>query len=155
MGMIAYEGVEVVETIRSFPARLDAFPRVAAFLEETCAVAGLVRDDCLRLTLLVEELFTNTVVHGHGGDTDAPVNLAVEVGASEIWLTYEDSAPSLDPFATAPRVDESASVEERPVGGLGLSLIAGIVERLEYAHVGGRNRVRLVVRRPRPDRVSP
>jgi anti-sigma regulatory factor (Ser/Thr protein kinase) len=136
------------QTTRSFPARLDLLPRVAAYLEETCAAAGLVRDDCLRLTLLVEELFTNTVQHGHGGDTDALVSLSVEVGAGEISLVYEDSAPSRDPFATPPRLDESASVEERPVGGLGLSLIAGIVERLEYSHVAGRNRLHLVVRRP-------
>jgi serine/threonine-protein kinase RsbW len=136
------------QTTRSFPARLDLLPSVTAYLEETCPAAGLVRDDCLRLTLLVEELFTNTVVHGHGGDTDAPVSLSVEVGAREVALTYEDSAPSSDPFAARPRPDESASVEERPVGGLGLSLIAGIVERLEYSHVGGRNRVHLVVRRP-------
>lgn len=137
------------QTTRSFPARLDLLPRVAAYLEETCTAAGLVRDDCLRITLLVEELFTNTVRHGHGGDSDAPVSLSVEVGPGEVTLTYEDSAPSRDPFATVPPPDESASVEERAVGGLGLSLIAGIVERLEYSQVGGRNRVHLVVRRPR------
>ncbi|MGH2651536.1 MAG: ATP-binding protein, partial [Actinomycetota bacterium] len=76
------------QTTRSFPARLDLLPSVAAYLEETCTAAGLVRDDCLRLTLLVEELFTNTVQHGHGGDTDAPVSLSVEVGAGEVALTY-------------------------------------------------------------------
>jgi anti-sigma regulatory factor (Ser/Thr protein kinase) len=151
-GMIAYRGIGVVETIRSFPARLDAFPRVGAFLEETCGAAGVARDDYLRLTLLVEELFTNTVLHGHGGDSDAPVSLAVDVGAGEITLIYEDSAPRRDPFAGAPRIDESASVEGRPVGGLGLSLITGIVERVEYAHVDGRNRLHLVVKRPRPAR---
>jgi serine/threonine-protein kinase RsbW len=136
------------QTTRSFPARLDLLPSVAAYLEKTCTAAGLVRDDCLRLTLLVEELFTNTVLHGHGGDTDALVTLSVEVGTGAIALTYEDSAPSRDPFATRPRLDEGASVEERPVGGLGLPLIAGIVERLEYSYVGGRNRMYLVVRRP-------
>ena len=143
------------QTTRSFPARLELLPNVTAYLEETCTAAGLVRDDCPRLTLLVEELFTHTVVHGHGGDTDAPVSLSVEVGAGEVALTYEDSAPSRDPFATLPRAHESSSVEDRPVGGLGLSLIAGIVERLEYSHVGGRNRLHLVVRRPPAAGASP
>jgi serine/threonine-protein kinase RsbW len=143
------------QTTRCFPARLDSLPSVVAFLEETCRAAGLIHDVCLRLTLLVEELFTNTVLHGHGGDSDALVSLSVEVGAGEIALTYTDSAPLRDPFATLPRPDESASVEERPVGGLGLSLIAGIVERLEYSHVAGRNRVYLVVRRPPPPVAAP
>jgi serine/threonine-protein kinase RsbW len=60
---------------RTFPARRDALPQVDAFLGEVCAAAGLGRETCLRLTLLVEELFTNTVVHGHGADSDAPVRL--------------------------------------------------------------------------------
>lgn len=144
-----------METIRSFPARLEALPRVGAFLEETCAAAGVARDDYLRLTLLVEELFTNTVLHGHGGDSEAPVSLSVDVGPGEISLIYEDSAPRRDPFADAPRIDESATVEGRPVGGLGLSLIAGMVDRMEYAHVGGRNRLYLVIKRPRSARPAP
>ena len=67
-----------------FPARRDALPEVEAFLAEMCAGAGLSRQMCLRITLLVEELFTNTVVHGHGADSDAPVQLDCEVrpGAS-------------------------------------------------------------------------
>ncbi|HWP77683.1 MAG TPA: ATP-binding protein, partial [Methylomirabilota bacterium] len=64
---------------QTFPARRDALPRVDAFLGEVCSGAGLGRDTCLRLTLLVEELFTNTVVHGHGGDSEAPVRIECEV----------------------------------------------------------------------------
>src|SRR5216684_2786886 len=41
---------------RTFPARRDALPQVDAFLDEVCAAAGLGRETCLRLTLLVEEL---------------------------------------------------------------------------------------------------
>ena len=147
--------VSDLQTTRSFPARLDLLPSLTAYLEEAGTAAGLARDDCLRLTLLVEELFTNTVLHGHGGDTDALVTLAVDFGAGQIALTYEDSAPSRDPFAALPRLDERASVEERAVGGLGLPLIAGIVERLEYSRVGGRNRVYLVIHRPPPTGAQP
>src|SRR5258707_12214131 len=60
---------------RTFPARRDALPQVDAFLGEVCVAAGLGRETCLRLTLLVEELFTNTVGHGYGADSEAPVRL--------------------------------------------------------------------------------
>ncbi len=82
---------------QTFPARRDALPRVDAFLSEVCAAAGLERDVCLRLTLLVEELFTNTVVHGHGHDSEAPVWLEFEVASGGVALTYEDTAPRTIP----------------------------------------------------------
>jgi anti-sigma regulatory factor (Ser/Thr protein kinase) len=50
----------------TFSARLGAFSEVRALLHEFGLRAGLCRDDALRLTLIVEELFTNTVHHGHG-----------------------------------------------------------------------------------------
>ena len=106
------------------------------------------RKACLRLTLLVEELFTNTVVHGHGTDTEAPVYLAFEIRPGAIVLTYEDTARPYDPFARVRVPDDALGVDERPVGGLGVVLVAAIAERVEYAHVEGKNRISLVIPTP-------
>jgi anti-sigma regulatory factor (Ser/Thr protein kinase) len=118
---------------------------VAEFIAAVCAAGDLPRKTCLRLTLLVEELFTNTVVHGHGRDTEAPIHLSVEIRPDSIALTYEDTAPPHDPFASVRIPDDSAGVEERPIGGLGVVLVAAMAERIQYAHVGGRNRISLVM----------
>src|SRR5207247_587164 len=53
---------------RVFAARRDTLPAVAEFIAAVCAAGGVPRKTCLRLTLLVEELFTTTVVHGHAVD---------------------------------------------------------------------------------------
>ena len=118
---------------------------MAEFIASVCAAGGVPRKTCLRLTLLIEELFTNTVVHGHGPDTEAPIHLTVDVGAESIAVTYEDTAPRYDPFATVGVPDEAASVEERPVGGLGVVLIAAMAERVDYTYAGGRNRISLIM----------
>lgn len=118
---------------------------MAEFIGAVCAGAGVPRKTCLRLTLLVEELFTNTVVHGHGRDTEAPIHLTVDVGVESIALTYEDTAPPHDPFAKVPVPDEAAGVEERPVGGLGVVLIAAMAGRVQYTYAGGRNRISLIM----------
>ena len=118
---------------------------MAEFIALACAAAGVPRKTCLRLTLLIEELFTNTVVHGHGQDTEAPIHLTVDVGAESIAVTYEDTEPRSDPFATVGVPDEAASVEERPVGGLGVVLIAAMAERVDYTYAGGRNRISLIM----------
>lgn len=118
---------------------------MTSFLADVCSTGGLPREVCLRLTLLVEELFTNTVVHGHGGDSEAPVSLDCRVEPGRIRLTYEDAAPPYDPFAAVQTPDDKAPAEERPVGGLGVLLVATMAEQVAYHRAGDRNRVSLTV----------
>jgi serine/threonine-protein kinase RsbW len=129
---------------RIFPARRDALPQVEVFLAEVCAAAGLDRVMCLRVTLLVEELFTNTVVHGHGADSDAPVRLHCEVAPGRITLLYEDTGPPHDPFAAVASPDPGAEVQDRPVGGLGVLLVSAMARHVEYRRADDRNRISLV-----------
>jgi anti-sigma regulatory factor (Ser/Thr protein kinase) len=137
---------------RTFPARLSAFSEVVALLEEFGLNAGLGREDAMRLLLIVEELFTNTVRHGHGGDSDAPVDVTLSTAAAHVQLTYEDTAPQYDPLAAARHADISSPLEHRPVGGLGMLLTVTMSSDARYVHVNGRNRVELtLVRSVTPD----
>jgi serine/threonine-protein kinase RsbW len=128
-----------------FPARRDALSDVTTFLAGVGAAGGLPREVCLRLTLLVEELFTNTIVHGHGGDSEASVSLDCRVEPGHVRLTYEDAAPPHDPFASIQTPDDGAPAEDRPVGGLGVLLVAAMAEHVEYRRAGDRNRISLTV----------
>jgi anti-sigma regulatory factor (Ser/Thr protein kinase) len=130
---------------RIFTARMDVFPEVAAFVDEVAAAAALERDDGLRLRLCVEELFTNTVRHGHGGDSDEPVTVSAVIQPGEVALTYEDTAPPHDP-TTAALPDPDRLAEQRRIGGLGVLLIRSFADDLAYTRTGGSNRITLVVR---------
>lgn len=126
---------------RVFPARLRAFDHVKALIDEFGAVAGLGHEDRHKLTLIVEELFTNTVNHGHRGDSDAPVFITFEEDEGDVQLIYEDSAPQFDPFATGNRTDIESTVTDRRVGGLGIFITIGLTEKVAYSYVAGRNRI--------------
>lgn len=130
-------------------ARIECLSDAIAFVEAFCADHGVALDDCLRLSLLLEELFTNTVQHGHGGGSDAPVRVALRAGPSDLELTYEDSAPPFDPVEHHARstVDPAAAVEDRPIGQLGIALVVDMAERVRYVREDGRNRLQLVLRR--------
>ena len=134
-----------VSGARVFPARLSALPEVAAFIAETGAGAGVPAGLCQKLTLLVEELFTNTVGHGHGRESEEPVFVGLDVEPGRIALIYEDTAPPHNPFEDVQPPDETADVEQRPVGGLGLLLVATLARDVEYHRAGDRNRIRLVM----------
>ena len=71
---------------------------IRALVEGACATAGIDREGCLKILLIVEELFTNTVLHGYRGESESPVWVALALGESGLTLHYEDAAPSHHPF---------------------------------------------------------
>ena len=126
---------------RTFPAQLRAFEQVKALIDEFGEAAGLGSEDRHKLTLIVEELFTNTVTHGHRGNSNAPVQVTLEDTAGGVRLTYEDSAPQYDPLAASRRTDIESTINERRVGGLGVFLTIGLTDGADYSYVEGRNRI--------------
>jgi anti-sigma regulatory factor (Ser/Thr protein kinase) len=64
-------------------------------------------------------------------------------------LRFEDSAPPFDPlrYLREAHPDLDAQADERRVGGLGLPLVAQMVDQFDYAHVDGFNRLSLVLKR--------
>ena len=130
---------------RTFPARLSAFEQVKSLIDEFGEAAGLGREDRHKLTLIVEELFTNTVTHGHHGDSDAPVQVTLEVTDAGVELIYEDSAPPYDPVAASRRTNIESTINERRVGGLGVFLTISLTNGAVYRFVEGRNRISLTL----------
>lgn len=126
-----------IKQTRTFHARLNETSNVSAFVES--AILGMEARLVMRLRLAVEELFVNTVTHGHGGDSDAPVEVTVRIDGDRIVLIYEDAAPPFDPFAKVERPDPGAPLESRSVGRLGVFLITQLAERCDYARTGNRN----------------
>lgn len=119
------------------------------FVEGFAARHDLTEADALRLELVIEELFSNTVAHGYGGDSDGPVDITLVIADGRATVIYEDAAPPYDPLAklAALRATLAAPLEQRPLGHLGVPLIAGLVERADYRRDGERNRLELLLGR--------
>jgi anti-sigma regulatory factor (Ser/Thr protein kinase) len=128
-----------------FLARLDRLRALRTFLESFCTEASIAHDQCLRLNLVLEELFTNTVRHGHRGDSNAPVWVTLSGDAASLQLTYEDSAPPFNPYGTPPDAPPDTTVKMRKIGGLGVLLTRKLAVSREYAYLYGRNRIRLAL----------
>ena len=128
-----------------FPSRLDAWKNARAFIEDFCRTAQIPRDSGLRANLVIEELFLNTVKHGHRGGSEAPVWITLSASGGEVSLTYEDRAPPFNPFAAATREMLEALAETRREGGLGVILAHGLTASADYAYIFGRNRIRITL----------
>jgi anti-sigma regulatory factor (Ser/Thr protein kinase) len=130
-----------------FHSRLSELRGISAFLEGFCSAAGIERQHCLRLNLVLEELFINTVRHGHGGDCDAPVWMMLDADELNVHVTYEDIAPPFNPYAHLPESPADSTPETHKIGGLGVLLTKELAATRDYAYLFGRNRIRLAMKR--------
>jgi anti-sigma regulatory factor (Ser/Thr protein kinase) len=133
---------------RRFSARRAEFDAIRQFIETACA--GLPPAHRLRLILIVEELFCNSIDHGYGGDSEQPVWLSLAPAAQDCHVQYEDAAPAHDPFAGVNDPLLDADVEQRPVGGLGLYLIGQFCSSTHYQRRDEHNVIELTVPRLPP-----
>lgn len=130
---------------REFAATMGTLRELRGFIEGVCREAGIARLDILRIALVAEELFTNSVKHGYGGDSAKQVWLTLQPADGACRLVYEDLAPPYDPFSESPKSDLEAPVDAWSVGGLGVLLVTRFSRSYEYLRVGDRNRISLVL----------
>jgi serine/threonine-protein kinase RsbW len=125
---------------RRFAADMAALDEALEFVRDSCASFGIAPPDTLRLSLIVEELFTNTVRHGGGAATS--IGLALLVDAGSVLLNYDDDTPAFNPLR-APAPDLDLPLELRNPGGLGIHLVRELSADVRYRYERGRNRLRL------------
>lgn len=103
-----------------------------AWLENQGATSGAIRD----AILILDELFTNIVMHGYEGRPDGWVEVLAEVRGASLYLTLRDRAPAFDP-RLGPPPDHSSPLEERPIGGLGLMFVQRLSDAIDYRRLPG------------------
>ena len=126
-----------------FPAKMDSMAEIRTFVEDACTTARIGREDCLKLLLIVEELFTNTVTHGYREESESPVWIAFDPCDTGFTLRYEDAAPPHNPFGEYRPMDTGALIAQQPVGGLGLKLVRSLATDAVYSREGERNCIRI------------
>jgi anti-sigma regulatory factor (Ser/Thr protein kinase) len=122
-------------------ARMAELADALAFVDRFCAAQHIDSEPGLRLTLVVEELFSNTVQHGHRGDAASPVRLVLALGAQGIELFYEDRAPAFDPLAWARAHPAPPTPDAETAGGRGVLLVQQFSSAARYAFEEDCNRL--------------
>jgi anti-sigma regulatory factor (Ser/Thr protein kinase) len=99
---------------------------------------GVPRAAASAMTLMLEELVTNSIGHGHAGS----IEVRLETDGAALVACVSDTAPAFDPLAQ-PAADTASALEERAVGGLGIHLVRRLAHGLDYRRVDGRNVMRV------------
>ena len=115
-------------------ADMDSVAIVADFFAARVPRLGADARVAGRIRVCVDEAYSN--ICRYSGATRAVVDV-VRKGGSLI-VEFGDNGAAFDPTGTA-EPDCTLSVEERPVGGLGIHLIRSMAENVEYSRVDGTN----------------
>jgi len=132
------------------PGTLDSLGPIRTYVKAAAASADLADDAAYALMLAVDELATNTVTHGYqDSGLSGDIMVTAEMAPEELIVTIEDTAPPYDPRAHRMPGEEDLQkpLEEREIGGLGVFLAMGGVDRFGYERVNDRNRVLLAMKR--------
>ncbi len=123
-------------------SRPDAIAPALDSIETGLADVGVAQELALELRLIAEEVITNVVKYAEA-DT---IQIDFKVSDITVVLDVRDNGKRFDPLgAAAP--DLEASVEDRPLGGLGIHLVQALADEVSYERRDDWNVLRLTKKR--------
>lgn len=128
-------------------ALLNSLPAFQERLGACAARHGVEPPRIERLLLAFEEVFVNICRYAYPQEAGEVTLTCHEDGGSFI-AEIADRGPPFSP-SSLPDPDLTASLDARPVGGLGWFLVRHLVDELQCCRQEGRNIVRLVLHRHR------
>ncbi len=90
------------------------------------------------MTLILEELYTNTITHGASDGRDIFIEVNLGIDKNELVMTYKDNGIPFN-VLELPEPDLTASIENREVGGLGVYYVKTLTDSVEYEYLEKQN----------------
>lgn len=90
------------------------------------------------MTLILEELYTNTITHGASDGRDIFIEVNLGIDKNELVMTYKDNGIPFN-VLELPGPDLTASIENREVGGLGVHYVKTLTDSVEYEYLEKQN----------------
>ena len=111
---------------------------LAGFMDKVAEENGLDPGLAMKINLALEEAATNVIMYAYPKGTEGEVDLGASRQGGNLIFTLSDTGVPFDP-TVAPEADISASLENRPMGGLGIHLVRSIMDNVSYKRAEGRN----------------
>lgn len=112
-------------------AEIEELRPLLKWIRHALGAVGFSPSKLGQIELASEEVFVNILQHAYknkGGKVEVEVKI---VPQSHVELSFKDWGPPFNPLEIK-EVDVEADLEEREIGGLGLSLVRKIVDEIHY-----------------------
>lgn len=112
--------------------------RLSRLVEAFGEAKGVPQESIFNVNLALDEVITNIIRYAHSDDQKHPIVVRLALEPGELTAQVEDDGRPFNPLE-APVPDLHASIEERPIGGLGIHLVRTMMSSVEYRRENGRN----------------
>ena len=127
-----------------WPADISSLSAIQEFVEQICGRAGFSVEQTIQINIAIEELVVNIISHGFEDPSGEVIEMEVDDEADKLTLRLIDSGMPFDPI-TAKEADTAASLEDRPIGGLGLTLVKNFTDQVDYKNENNQNILSLTI----------
>jgi anti-sigma regulatory factor (Ser/Thr protein kinase) len=121
------------------PARLEAIEAICDAVDAAALAAGFDERDRYACQLAAGEACENIVKHGYSDRSSGDIEVRLQAAAHDLTIELLDSAPPFNP-ASLP-YSALWSVEDPPIGGLGLVIIHRVMDEVRYERRDDKNRL--------------
>ena len=128
----------------SFTNDLAEISRLAEEIEAFGDQYGLSASDVYKVNLALDELLTNLISYGYADGERHLIRLRLSLELGRLTAVLTDDAAAFDPLADANPAVLDGSLEDRPVGGLGLHFVRTLMDEVSYQRIGPDNQLTLV-----------
>jgi anti-sigma regulatory factor (Ser/Thr protein kinase) len=119
-----------------------ASARVRSFLSER----GVDRAAIFAIETVIEEIVTNAIKYAFRSPGKGQIIIEAFATDSRAELILEDNGDAFNP-TEAPDPQVNRSLEDMPIGGLGIHLVRELTDGFDYQRINDRNRVQVWVHR--------
>lgn len=120
--------------------KIDELPSLAEFVEEICETLSLSAEMTMNINLALEEAVANIIMYAYPPQEQHNILLKATASDRQLIFLLTDNGLSFDP-TQVPDADVTSSIEDRPIGGLGIFLIRSIMNEVSYQRLDGENRL--------------
>lgn len=119
---------------------LDEISILATFIEELGEELSLSAETTMNINLALEEAVANIIMYAYPPQEQHNILLRVTSTKKQLIFLLTDKGASFDPTQVE-EVDITLTIEERPIGGLGIFLIRSIMNEISYQRIDNENQL--------------
>jgi anti-sigma regulatory factor (Ser/Thr protein kinase) len=117
---------------------ISEISKLNEFVEEIGNEFSLTPDVVFNVNLVLEEAIVNVINYAYPKEKHESIYLSAQLHEGSIVFVLSDTGMQFDP-TKAPEADITLSLEDRPIGGLGIFLIRQIMNEVSYERIDGKN----------------
>lgn len=88
--------------------------------------------------IIFDDLLNNVISYGFNDEQRHFIDISLELTADSLTVSIADDGVPFSPLAqTAP--DTTLSIEDRPIGGLGIHIVVNMVDDISYQRTADKN----------------